>query len=164
MPGVRARANLDDEGMPVTKPLLIARRCAMLILPIAAGVGMVATGVGTVAAKAPKSAKPAKAAELPGDVAHGQIVFAQCKACHSVEPGKNLIGPSLDGIVGKKAAAVTGYSYSPAMKASGLTWTPKALSDYLMAPAKTVPGTKMPFAGLSKEADRTDVIAYLAKN
>jgi cytochrome c2 len=108
-------------------------------------------------------AAPAKP-KVKGDPVHGAIVFNQCKACHSLDAGKNGVGPSLKGIVGTKAADVAGYSFSPAMTKSGLVWTPQVLSDYLTAPMKKVPGTKMPFAGLSNPKDRDDVIAYLAKN
>jgi cytochrome c2 len=103
-------------------------------------------------------------AKIKGDPVHGAIVFNQCKACHSLDAGKNGVGPSLKGIVGTKAADVPGYSFSPAMTKSGLVWTPQVLSDYLTAPMKKVPGTKMPFAGLANPKDRDDVIAYLAKN
>ena len=103
-------------------------------------------------------------AKVKGDPVHGAVVFNQCKACHSLDAGKNGVGPSLKGIVGTKAAEVPGYSFSPAMTKSGLVWTPQVLSDYLTAPMKKVPGTKMPFAGLSNPKDREDLIAYLAKN
>ncbi len=111
-------------------------------------------------------AAPAAAqAQLPkGDPARGQTLFNQCKVCHSLDAGKNGLGPSLKGIMGTKAAAVPGFKFSPAMEKSKLTWTPATLSDFLTAPMKKVPGTKMAFAGMSKPQDRADVIAYLAKN
>lgn len=112
---------------------------------------------------APAQAQAGKT-KVKGDAVHGAIVFNQCKACHSLDAGKNGVGPSLKGIIGTKAADVPGYTFSPAMKKSGLTWTPQVLSDYLTAPMKKVPGTKMPFAGLPNPKDRDDVIAYLAKN
>ncbi|OJY69614.1 MAG: hypothetical protein BGP16_07585 [Sphingobium sp. 66-54] len=115
------------------------------------------------AAAAP--AKPEKtAAAAPagdGDAANGAKLFAQCKICHSVEPGKNGLGPSLHDVVGRKAGTEAGFTYSPAMKNSGLTWTDAELSDYLRAPMKLVPGTKMAFAGIASDKDRADVIAYL---
>jgi cytochrome c2 len=109
---------------------------------------------------------PAQAAEkLPkGDAAKGEKLFNQCKICHSLDAGKNMVGPSLRGIVGTAAADVPGYTFSPAMKKSGLKWDANTLSDFLTAPMKKVPGTKMTFAGLSKPQDRADVIAYLTKN
>ena len=96
-----------------------------------------------------------------GDAANGAKLFAQCKICHSVEPGKNGLGPSLHDVVGRKAGTEAGFTYSPAMKNSGLTWTDAELSDYLRAPMKLVPGTKMAFAGIASDKDRADVIAYL---
>ncbi|MDP3551216.1 MAG: cytochrome c family protein [Novosphingobium sp.] len=100
-------------------------------------------------------------ASLTPDVAHGKTIFAQCKACHAVEAGKNMVGPSLAGIVGRAAGSVAGFSYSNANKNSGITWTPEKMFQYLEKPARVVPGTKMAFAGLSKAQDRADVIAYL---
>ena len=79
-----------------------------------------------------------------------------------MQPGKNMLGPSLAGIVGTKAGEVPHYSFSPAMKKSGLTWTPEKLDAYLADPQKVVPGNKMPFPGLKTAEDRTDVIAFLA--
>ncbi|CAM5472298.1 Cell division protein FtsP [Afipia felis] len=111
-------------------------------------------------------APPAAAANtgnVEGDVVHGQQVYKKCQACHSLEPGRNLVGPSLAGIVGSKAGDVPNYSFSPAMKQSGITWTPEKLDAYLTDPQKVVPGNKMPFPGLKTDTDRTDVIAFLAK-
>jgi len=109
----------------------------------------------------PAKAEPAATTAAAGDAANGAKLFAQCKICHAVEPGKNGLGPSLHDINGRKAAAVEGFTYSPAMKNSGITWTDAALSEYLRAPMKMVPGTKMAFAGIANEQNRADVIAYL---
>jgi cytochrome c len=87
--------------------------------------------------------------------------FAQCAACHSVEPGKNGVGPSLAGVFGSKAGSAAGYPYSPANQNSGLTWDEATLDEYLTAPMKKVPGTKMTYAGLSDPAQRRAVIDYL---
>lgn len=119
-------------------------------------------------AQAP-AAKPAavvKVAGTPvdGDAAHGRQVFKKCQACHSMQPGKNLLGPSLAGIVGTKAGEVANYSFSNAMKQSGITWTLEKLDAYLQDPQKVVPGNKMPFPGLKTDSDRTDVIAFLASS
>jgi cytochrome c len=97
----------------------------------------------------------------PGDAAHGKKVFAKCQACHSLDAGVNKIGPSLHGIVGRAAAAEADFKYSDAMKNAHLNWTPETLDQYLLNPRKMVPGTKMAFAGLPKDKDRADVIAYL---
>jgi nitrite reductase (NO-forming) len=97
-----------------------------------------------------------------GDQEQGRQVYRKCQACHSLEPGKNGIGPTLAEIVGKKAASEPGYAYSPALRASGLSWDVATLDQYLLDPQKAVPGNKMPFPGLKTENERRDVIAYLA--
>jgi nitrite reductase (NO-forming) len=109
------------------------------------------------------AASPASAGNVVGDAARGQQVYKKCQACHSLEPGKNGLGPSLAGIVGQKAADVPNYNFSAAMKSSGLTWDVATLDRYLTDPQKVVPGNKMPFPGLKTEAERSAVIAYLVK-
>lgn len=97
------------------------------------------------------------------NVAHGEAVFqAQCAACHSVAPGQNGIGPSLAGIYGQKAASTPGFDFSPALKHSNIVWTTAALEKFLANPQADVPGTKMPYMGMSNATDRADVTAYLA--
>lgn len=115
----------------------------------------------TLLAVAMIAAVPALAA-AEGDPAKGEKVFRKCKACHSVGPGaKNKVGPELNGLVGRPAGSVEGYNYSPAMKGSGLTWDEATLNTYLTKPKDLVPGTKMIFAGLKKDDQRADIIAYL---
>jgi nitrite reductase (NO-forming) len=97
-----------------------------------------------------------------GDVTAGRQVFKKCQACHSLDPGRNLVGPSLAGIIGRHAGAEPSYDYSPAMKQANIVWTPETLDAYLTDPQKVVPGNKMPFPGLKTAHDRTDVIALLA--
>jgi len=104
----------------------------------------------------------ASAPAFAGDAAAGEKVFAQCNACHTKEAGKNRIGPSLFGIVGRKSATIETFQYSDAMKKAGLTWDAANLDKYLADPKATVPGNKMTFAGLSDATKRADVIAYLA--
>ncbi|EGD58461.1 cytochrome c, class I [Novosphingobium nitrogenifigens DSM 19370] len=96
-----------------------------------------------------------------GDAAHGKTVFARCAACHDLNTGKTLLGPTLKGIVGRKSGSIAGFAYSPAMKAKGVVWTPGNLDQFITSPTKFVPGTRMPFAGLPDAKDRADVIAYL---
>ena len=98
-----------------------------------------------------------------GDAAAGEKVFNKCKACHTVEEGKNRVGPSLFNIIGRQPAAVEGFRYSKAMAdfAAGHVWDEETLSAYLEAPKDVVNGTKMAFVGLKNPEDRDDVIAYL---
>ncbi len=100
-----------------------------------------------------------------GDAAKGEKVFAKCKACHMVGPdAKNRVGPALTGIVGRTAGSAADFKYSDAMKAKnaeGLVWTEENIKSYLADPKGFVPGNKMTFAGLKKEDDRENVIAYL---
>jgi cytochrome c len=98
---------------------------------------------------------------LTGDAVHGEKVFVQCKTCHVAEKGVNRIGPSLWGVVGRHSGSIPGFAYSAANKNSGLTWSEEQMFTYLEAPQKTIPGTKMTFAGLKNPQDRADVIAYL---
>jgi len=96
------------------------------------------------------------------DAAAGEKVFVACKACHQVgETAKNAVGPVLNGLIGRKAGTVEGYSYSPANKNSGLTWDEATFRDYIKDPRAKVPGTKMVYAGLKDDQRISDLIAYL---
>jgi cytochrome c len=91
--------------------------------------------------------------------------YAQCGVCHKVEKdGGNGLGPNLHGIIGKKAAQVAGFSYSPAMKASGLAWDEATLDKFIESPRGLVAGTKMSYAGLKDAKKRKEIIAWLKKN
>lgn len=96
-----------------------------------------------------------------GDPALGKKVFAKCQACHSLEAGKNKVGPTLHGVMGRAAASEAEFNYSDAMKNAHLTWDPETLDKYLANPKEMVPGTKMMFPGLRKEKERADLISYL---
>jgi cytochrome c2 len=97
------------------------------------------------------------------DAAAGARVFrSQCSICHSPQPGRNIIGPSLFGVVGRHSGAIADFHYSSANRASGLVWNPPTLDRYLTAPREVVPGTLMSYPGLKDEHDRSDLIAYLA--
>ena len=101
-------------------------------------------------------------AAMAADAEAGAKVFkAQCTACHSAVAGKKLIGPSLFGVVGRKAGTED-FAYSDANKNSGLTWDEATLDKYLTAPQAMVKGTKMTYAGLKDDTKRADLIAYLA--
>ena len=96
-----------------------------------------------------------------GDAAAGAKVFKKCKACHYVDRKKNKSGPHLLNIVGRAAGAVEGFKYSKAMSGSGLVWSEATLAGFLAKPKKYLKGTKMSFAGLKKESDIGNLIAYL---
>jgi cytochrome c len=101
---------------------------------------------------------------LAQDAAAGEKVFAKCKACHLADEDKNKIGPSLKGVMGRTAGTHAGFKYSPAMVEAGkagLVWDDAKLTEYLTAPKAMVKGTKMAFAGLKKDEDLANVIAYL---
>jgi len=105
-------------------------------------------------------------ASAEGDVEAGKKVFRKCKACHAVGEGaENKVGPMLNGIVGRQAATVEGFGYSPVLMTlseEGLVWTPEELDVFLTKPRDYAKGIKMTFAGLRKEDDRVNIIAYLA--
>jgi len=103
-------------------------------------------------------------ADAPGraaDVEAGKTAFKKCALCHTTEAGKNKIGPSLFGIVGRKSATLGDFNYSEAMKKFDHTWDEGTLDEYLTDPRATVPGTKMIFLGIKDKTERDDVIAYL---
>ncbi len=98
------------------------------------------------------------------DIKKGEKVFRKCKACHEVEKEKNKVGPHLVNLFGRTAGSLDGYKYSKAMVAKGeegLVWTEEVMLEYLIKPRQYVKGTKMAFAGLKKEKDRVNLVAYL---
>ncbi|GAA0779046.1 cytochrome c family protein [Roseibium denhamense] len=106
-------------------------------------------------------------AHADGDPAAGEKVFRKCQACHMVGPdAKNRVGPVLNGIVGNNWGTVEGFKYSASLvegAEAGRVWDAETLDAFLTKPRDVVPKTKMAFAGLRKEKDRTDMIAYLAQ-
>jgi cytochrome c len=99
------------------------------------------------------------AAMTAGDPARGKALYQGCAACHSID--ENDLGPKHRGVVGRHAGIISDYSYSPALKGSGLTWDEATLDRWLTNPSALVPGTKM-FFKLDSAQDRADVISYLA--
>lgn len=95
------------------------------------------------------------------DAAHGKVVYEKCAACHPLTPGATEVGPSLAGIIGRKAASQDDFRYSTAMRRSNIVWDEKTIDAYLADPQGYIKGNRMPFAGLPDQKDREDVIAYL---
>jgi cytochrome c len=104
---------------------------------------------------------PTASARAEGDPKRGEVVFNQCKACHSLEADKNGIGPTLHGVFGRKAGSVQGYNYSAAMKNSGVVWNEDTLKKFLADPHNVIPANKMVAVGIKDEAQLDDLIAYL---
>ncbi|MEY4159454.1 MAG: hypothetical protein RLZZ136_75 [Pseudomonadota bacterium] len=106
-------------------------------------------------------APAAEASPSGPSLADAPAAFAQCSTCHTIRAGVNAIGPSLHGVVGRKAGALADYAYSPALKASGKVWDEATLDTWLAGPMQDVPGTKMTYAGLADPAKRKEIIAFL---
>ena len=102
-------------------------------------------------------------ARADSDAARGEVRFQECAACHKLDAGSNGVGPSLHGIFERKAAELTDFRYSPALKRSGITWSAQTLEAYLTDPQALVPGNRMPYAGMADPQGRADLIAYLVK-
>jgi len=96
----------------------------------------------------------------------GELVFNNpCRTCHTVKEGDNRLGPSLAGLIGRKAGSLSGYPYSDAMKKSGVVWDAATLDRFIEHPDAVVPGNNMkPFPGLPSPDDRAAIIAYLKAN
>ena len=127
----------------------------------AAGMLLALAGCGRSSQPAPDSgASPAS--EAPVTLAAGAPAdFAVCTGCHAIVAGQTLIGPSLRGVVGRKAGSLPGFAYSVALRKSGIVWTPKTLDSWLSGPMTMVPGTKMSFGGYADPRRRAAVIGYL---
>jgi cytochrome c len=104
---------------------------------------------------------PVAAARADGDAARGEVKFQDCAACHKLEAGANNVGPSLHDIFERKAGELADFRYSPAIKRSGIAWTPETLDKFITDPQAMVPGNRMPYAGMASASDRADLIAYL---
>ena len=121
---------------------------------LAGGWWVVVAGCGLVLATTGSSVRAA-------DVENGKKVFEQCAACHSLDGTGDYDGPSLKGIVGRKAGSRDDYRYSAAMKRSDVTWDATTLDTYVADPQAFIPGNRMAFAGIGDKAERDDLIAYL---
>lgn len=117
---------------------------------------MMRTMLATIAFIGMTTAAPAQ------DIANGEKVFMQCRACHQVgETAKNTVGPLLNGLFGRKSGTVAGYNYSQANKDSGITWDEASFAEYIKDPKAKIPGTKMAYGGLKEETRIKDLVAFL---
>ena len=98
-------------------------------------------------------------ADKTGDPRAGERAYAQCLSCHALQ--RNVVGPKHCGVVGRRAGSVAGFDYSPAMRASNITWTAETLDRFLADPMKAIPGTSMIYAGIADAKQRADLIAWL---
>jgi cytochrome c len=96
------------------------------------------------------------------DVEAGRAAFAQCIACHSTDGSSGGAGPTVKGIIGRKAGTAEGFRYSRAMKNAGITWNAASLGAYLTDPQTEIPGNVMPFPGIPDANQDADLVAYLA--
>jgi cytochrome c len=101
------------------------------------------------------------AALAQGDATQGEKVFNKCKACHAVDEPQNKVGPHLVGVFGRTAGSVEGFRYSDALKESGIVWDEETIAEYVADPRGYIKGNRMMFAGLNKEEEIADLIAYL---
>ena len=101
-------------------------------------------------------------AQAQGDAQRGAKAFQACIACHTMEPGRNLTGPSLANLFGRKAGTVPNFQrYSDALQRSGVIWNEQTLDAWLKEPEKFIPGNDMAFPGIKDDATRRNLIAYL---
>lgn len=115
--------------------------------------------IAAVAAAAPVAAY---AAPTEAQLKRGKLLFMQCQACHQLKAGApSVLGPNLAGLMGRKAATLPGFRYSPALQKANLSWDAATLDQWLQRPGALVPGNTMAFAGMPKAEDRAALIAWL---
>jgi cytochrome c len=96
---------------------------------------------------------------MGGNSHRGQLLFVSCSACHNSD--ENATGPSLTGVLGRKAASIVNFHYSTKLTQSGIVWTPEALKKFIADPQGLIPGNRMAFAGVADATDVDDIVAYL---
>jgi cytochrome c len=106
----------------------------------------------------------AQSALAAGDVENGKKVYKKCAACHSLEEGKKKVGPTLYGVFGRTSGQLEGFKFSKALVAAEIVWDETTIDAYIADPKGYIPKNRMAFAGLKKEQDRADVIAYIKEN
>jgi cytochrome c2 len=119
---------------------------------------------GLVAASMPRAGvfDTVALAQAAADAEKGKALFEQCAACHALDGSGDYDGPSLKGVIGRRAGSLEDYRYSAAMKRSDVTWDAGTLDKYIADPQAFIPGNRMAFAGIADKAERDDLIAYLS--
>lgn len=137
------------------------RAAAAIFMAIALGSALLSATVRVAHAQATEPAKPAPAAT---DSSGGEEAFNNaCRTCHSIKPGDNRLGPSLAGIIGKKAGSEAGFASSASLKGANITWDAKNLDAFIANPDAVIPGNNMkPFTGIADAAVRAKIVGYLA--
>ena len=108
------------------------------------------------------AASPFRAAAQPGNAANGERMYRVCAACHSLEPDRNMTGPSLADLWGRKSGGLPSFPrYSPALKSAGIIWNDDTLTEWIKDPQHFIPGNTMTFAGIKEPRQRADLLAYL---
>ena len=108
------------------------------------------------------AASPFRAAAQPGNAANGERMYRVCAACHSLEPDRNMTGPSLADLWGRKSGGLPSFPrYSPALKSAGIIWNDDTLNEWIKDPQHFIPGNTMTFAGIKEPRQRADLLAYL---
>jgi len=140
---------------------MVRKPWAITLLVLAAAVAAAVV----IAVHVPDPGVSPTLAQRQPDATHGRYIatLGDCAACHKLEAGANNVGPSLHGIFSRKAGEVVDFRYSPAMKRSGIVWTPETLEKFIADPQAMVPGNRMPYAGMTIAGDRADLIAFLLK-
>jgi cytochrome c len=142
----------DRPDVPSAQPCMRACRGEVEVVGRAGEVGVT------------PSRREGRGAQEPaaGDPAHGRRLFVRCTACHSLGAGEHRVGPSLHGVIGRRAASAPGYrGYSPALRTADIVWDEAVLARFIASPEAVVPGTTMAAAGVASEAEVRDLLAYL---
>ena len=151
---------VEDTSADEALPAAVETGAAATDEEAAAGEEAAPGATPTPAASASAAARPAAAATQAAAAAGPPDSFTICTVCHSVSPGQNMVGPSLAGVVGRKAGSVSGFAYSAGMKSSNLPWNEANLRRYLVDPHAVVPGGSMPAPGVNAQ-QAGEIVTYL---
>ena len=123
---------------------------------------LIRSGLAALAASVALAVSTAMSAHASScDAALGEQVFEKCSACHSLVAGQHVMGPSLNGLNGRKAGTVDGFNFSSALRDSAIVWNDVTLNEFLKSPKSFIPGTVMPFGGIRNATERAALVCYL---